>query len=92
MPKNPGKEIKKLREELDLSQQRFAEKVGLSGKTISAYETGKIIPPLRVMEKIAKTYNFDFNEDQKFMTKEKVLNTIRDIRNQLADIEKSLKI
>ncbi|MBP8961075.1 helix-turn-helix transcriptional regulator [Patescibacteria group bacterium] len=92
MPKNPGKEIKKLREELDLSQQRFAEKVGLSGKTISAYETGKIIPPLRVMEKIANTYNFDFNEDQKFMTKEKVLNTIRDIRNQLADIEKSLKI
>ncbi len=92
MPRNPGREIKKLRKELNISQLRFAEKVGISGKTISAYESGRIIPPLKVMEKIAKTYNFDFEEQQKLMTANKVLETIKNIREQLKDIEKSLKI
>jgi DNA-binding XRE family transcriptional regulator len=29
-----------------MSQDRFGKKIGVSGKTISAYETGKITPTL----------------------------------------------
>jgi transcriptional regulator with XRE-family HTH domain len=91
MPRNPSIEIKKLRKELNLSQRRFGEKVGISGKTVSAYETGRIVPPLRVMEKIASTYNVDF-EETGLMTTKAVLQTVRTIREQLANIEASLKI
>ncbi len=49
--------IKNLRIQNSLSQKRFGYKIGVSGKTISAYENGKCIPPLRVLEKISEAYN-----------------------------------
>lgn len=52
-----GKRIKEIRDHKNMSQERFGTKIGLSGKTISAYENGKAIPPLYVLEKIEKTYN-----------------------------------
>ncbi len=48
--------IKQVRQSQQLSQNRFGYKIGISGKTISAYETGKCTPPLKVLERIAKTY------------------------------------
>ncbi len=53
--------IKKLRKHKNLSQHSFGKKVGLSGKTISAYETGRIAPPLKVLERIADTYNVEIS-------------------------------
>jgi len=88
---NPGEEIKKLRGELNLSQKRFGEKVGISSKTISAYETGRIIPPLKVMEKIAKTYNFGLGETPTFMTNKKALEAIQNLQQQLKELEQSLR-
>lgn len=49
--------IKNLRIQTQLSQKRFGHKIGVSGKTISAYECGKCIPPLRVLEKISEVYS-----------------------------------
>lgn len=56
MNKNIGKLIKEIRNKRKLSQKRFGYKIGLSGKTISAYETGKITPTYKVLEKIATVY------------------------------------
>jgi len=50
-------QIKNLREKLNLSQNRFGRKIGLSGKTISSYETGRAIPPVKVLNAISKAYN-----------------------------------
>ena len=36
--------IKKLRRELDLTQQEFADKIGISRGNIGAYEVGKNAP------------------------------------------------
>jgi transcriptional regulator with XRE-family HTH domain len=52
-----GKEIKNLRLKLNMSQERFGHKIGVSGKTISAYEKGTIKPTLVVLEKISEQYN-----------------------------------
>ncbi|HXK52428.1 helix-turn-helix transcriptional regulator [Candidatus Nomurabacteria bacterium] len=52
-----GKKIKKVRVDNKLSQRRFGEKIGLSAKTISAYECGRISPPYHVLEQISHTYN-----------------------------------
>lgn len=52
-----GKQIKKIREEKNLSQERFGFKIGVTGKTISSYERGRSIPPLRILEQISEVYN-----------------------------------
>jgi len=56
MSKELGNKIKKIRDSYNLSQDRFAYKIGLSGKTISAYETGRTNPPIKVLQKIVTIY------------------------------------
>ena len=56
MPKHIALKIKKIRDDNNLSQDRFAKKIGLSGKTISAYETGRATPPMKTVEKINNVY------------------------------------
>ena len=56
MSEKIGIKIKKIRDSQNLSQERFAKKLGISGKTVSAYETGRTTPPLKVLQKIVHTY------------------------------------
>jgi putative transcriptional regulator len=44
LPDYRGKEIKKIREKLDLSQMTFANVIGVSIKTVEAWEAGRNIP------------------------------------------------
>lgn len=44
IPKYKGKEIKKIREKLHLTQSLFAQTLGVSSKTVEAWESGKNIP------------------------------------------------
>jgi transcriptional regulator with XRE-family HTH domain len=48
------KNLRKARLAADLTQEDLAEKIGVSNKTISAYETGRAIPPTSVLIEIAK--------------------------------------
>ncbi len=54
---NLSLQIKFLREKCNLSQHRFGKKVGVSGKSISSYETGRCTPTIKVLEEISKVYN-----------------------------------
>lgn len=68
MSEQIGRKIKKIRDSYNLSQERFARKIGVSGKTISAYETGRTNPPLKILQKIVTTYNtpiVNLNQDLK---------------------------
>lgn len=56
-PKALGKKIKLARVELDLTQAQLAEKVKTLQKSISRYESGKAVPSLEVLVKIAKALN-----------------------------------
>jgi transcriptional regulator with XRE-family HTH domain len=49
--------IRILREKRGLSQDRFGNKIGISGKSVSAYENGRCTPPLKVLESISRVYN-----------------------------------
>jgi len=55
-----GQKIRYLRNKFNLSQNRFGKKIGVSGKTISSYETGRSKPPFHILEKIAETFNTTF--------------------------------
>lgn len=52
-----GEYIKELRKNKKLTQQQLADFVGISQNSIQRYETGKRIPPLDVLTKIAEALN-----------------------------------
>jgi len=53
-PKTLGKKIKLARVELDLTQTELAQKIGAKQKSISRYETGKSVPKIVTLTKLAK--------------------------------------
>lgn len=58
--KKMAKQIKKLRVGLNMSQDRFGKKIGITGKSISAYESGRCVPPLRILERMSEIYDAGF--------------------------------
>lgn len=51
--------IKKLRKELGLTQQEFADKIGSVQNTITGYETGRRMPSNQVITLIAREFNIN---------------------------------
>jgi transcriptional regulator with XRE-family HTH domain len=74
-----GKQLKNLRIKLNISQDRFGKRIGLTGKTISAYETGKISPPIEVLNKISEEFEVNF-----------VKKTNREIERKIEELQRSL--
>lgn len=62
--------IKRIREELNLTQKEFGEKLGYNYRTISNWELGLRVPSIFVLKKINKIFNvtydeiFDFNNEE----------------------------
>lgn len=85
-----GQQIRKVRIANDLSQGRFAKRVGISPQSISAYETGKVKPPLKVLEKISAEYSITFSLPN-LETKEDILKTIKKVSAQLEQLKDTLE-
>lgn len=49
-----GKTVKKLREKLKITQKELAERINVSDKTISKWETEKGLPYIGILEELAK--------------------------------------
>lgn len=49
--------IKKLRKELDLTQQAFADKIGMKQNTIAQYEMGRTTPSDAIIFSICREFN-----------------------------------
>lgn len=81
--------IKTIRKKLNMSQDRFGKKFGVSGKTVSAYENGKCAPPLRVLEKISKIYGTGFTAIDVDM-KADLINKINYVKNVICELEDKL--
>ena len=62
LPKVLGKKIRKRRNELDLTQEELADKVGISRVYIGYIEQGRHAPSLEVLEKIAKALNIRLSD------------------------------
>lgn len=56
-----GYRLKVIRRQNKLTQSEFGEKIDCKQATISAYEEGRVIPPLIVVFKIATLYRVDLN-------------------------------
>lgn len=53
--------LKKLRKELDMTQQEFAEGIGIKRNTMATYESGRNEPIDAVISLICKTFNVNEN-------------------------------
>ena len=88
---NLGMQIRRVREDTNLSQDRFGKRLGLSGKAISAYEKGKARPPLRVLEKISDVYEvslFDLPKSKQHNIEAKInelFEAVYELRNALSE-------
>lgn len=56
-----GKKIKEIRKKENLSQQKFAEKYGVTYQAVSKWENGKNIPDISILKEICNDYNLDLN-------------------------------
>lgn len=54
---NLGDRIKKVRKELDLTQQKFADQIGTTQNALTGYETGRRNPSAAAINNICKTFN-----------------------------------
>ena len=57
-----GTVIRELREKSKMTQLQLAEKLGVSDKTISKWETGKGYPDITLLEPIAKAFRISVTE------------------------------
>ncbi len=59
---NFAKNLKKLRQDNNLSQEDIAEKLNTSFKTVSHWETGYSEPSLTQLEKLSKIFDVTIDE------------------------------
>ena len=57
-----GAKIRKLRREKDITQRELGKIVGVAESTISLYESGRNIPDLNMMRKLAIFFNVSLDE------------------------------
>ena len=56
-----GNLLKKIRKENNLTQEKFAEKLGVTPQAVSKWENAKNIPDISVLKEIKKLYNIDLD-------------------------------
>ena len=57
-----GSFLAELRKEHNLTQADLGEKLGVTNKTISRWETGNYMPPVEMLEALSNMYNMTINE------------------------------
>ena len=60
--KKTGNLLKELRKENKLTQEQLAEKLNVSGRTVSRWETGSNLPDLDILIELADLYEVDIRE------------------------------
>lgn len=83
--------LKSIRNEMDLSQRDFAEKVGCTAATLSAYENNTKNPSLEIVKNIAEKCNISIDwlcglSDNKYINREFV--TFSDAINMFFELER----
>lgn len=61
-PKEIGAFLKQLRNEKGITQERLSEILGVSGRTVSRWETGTNLPDLSILVQISEYYDVEIKE------------------------------
>ena len=60
--KKIGKFLKELRNENGMTQEQLGERIGVSNKTVSRWETGNYMPPVDCLNMLSDIYHISINE------------------------------
>lgn len=60
--KSIGQFLAKMRKEHNMTQEQLGEKIGVTNKTISRWETGAYMPPVDILVKLSEIYGITINE------------------------------
>jgi transcriptional regulator with XRE-family HTH domain len=90
-----GKKLRQAREESRFSQLQVGVAIGVSDKTISGYESGRIFPPIDKLVQLADLFKKPINfflgtdpKDYKVASRLRAVEmSLKDIREQLAQIK-----
>lgn len=88
-----GAQLKKLRKSLKLSQEKFAEKLGMSKDTIYNYEKGKTAIPHDLVKRLCQEFNvsadyFYFEIEKPLLEKCTINNEFEKEMGQCTELEK----
>ncbi len=85
-PKKIGMFLRQLRKERNLTQEQFAQEVGVSGRTISRWENGTNMPDISLLVHIADFYEIDVRELIEGERKGEMMDKeVRDVATKMAD-------
>ena len=89
-----GSFLKELRKEKGITQEEFAEKLNVSGRTVSRWETGVNMPDISLLVDIAKIYDVSIpeiiNGERKSEIMEKEVKEVAMIMSDYAETEKKI--
>jgi transcriptional regulator with XRE-family HTH domain len=80
-PKTIGLFLRQLRNEKKLTQEQIAEVLGVSGRTVSRWETGVNLPDLSILVQLSEYYEVEIKE---------ILNGERKVENMDKDLKETL--
>ncbi len=83
--KKTGLFLKELRKEKGITQEALAEKLNVSGRTVSRWETGSNLPDISLLVAIADLYDVDVREIIEGERKSGMNEELRDVANKMAD-------
>ena len=82
-----GNKIREARKIKRITQEKLADAVGVSDKSISAYESGRIDPPLVVLEKIAQSTDHSIQYFLEESTESSILAKLTQIQRLFEEIK-----
>ena len=81
-----GAFLKELRKEKNLTQEQFAEQLGVSSRTVSRWETGNNMPDISLLTEIAEFYDVSIPELINGERKSENMNEeIQEVAGKMAD-------
>ena len=81
-----GAFLKELRKEQNLTQEQFAEQLGVSSRTVSRWETGNNMPDISLLTEIAEFYDVSIPELINGERKSENMNEeIKEVAGKMAD-------
>ena len=93
--------LKELRKEKNLTQEQFAEHLGVSGRTVSRWETGSNMPDISLLAEIAEFFDVNIpelidgerkSEKMKKETKEAVLQAVDYVNSETERHNRHIRI
>lgn len=88
--KHLGYKIRIARKTKRITQDALATAVGVSDKSISAYESGRIDPPLAVLERIAQSTDSPLNYFLEDSTESAILTKLAEIEKVFNEVKAML--